>query len=189
MYTREEGFYGLPRPLRADIQLWIHLVRTYIECNYFNFIAAIEKENFLLNKSPGTLPRLLFFVFLYPIAFYFLFSGFSCIVTFPNTNPFRLSRTTAFSSIPASLYSLASCIINFTTCRFSARSFTWLNARTYTFTVLNSCILLFRFGFVISFTCKFMTRWFRSICHCIIFAAACVSLFFMPAESICLLEK
>lgn len=142
-----------------------------------------------LNKSPGTLPRLLFFVFLYPIAFYFLFSGFSCIVTFPNTNPFRLSRTTAFSSIPASLYSLASCIINFTTCRFSARSFTWLNARTYTFTVLNSCVLLFRFGFVISFTCKCMTRWFRSICHCIIFAAACVSLFFMPAESICLLEK
>ena len=62
MYTREEGFYGLPRPLRADIQLWIHLVRTCIECNYFNFIAAIEKENFLLNKSPGTLPRLLFFV-------------------------------------------------------------------------------------------------------------------------------
>ena len=76
MYTREESFYGLPRPLRADIQLWIHLVRTYIECNYFNFIAAIEKENFLLNKSPGTLPRLLFFVFLYPIAFYVIFSAF-----------------------------------------------------------------------------------------------------------------
>ena len=76
MYTREESFYGLPRPLRADIQLWIHLVRTYIECNYFNFIAAIEKENFLLNKSPGTLPRLLFFVFLYPIVFYVIFSAF-----------------------------------------------------------------------------------------------------------------
>ena len=76
MYTREESFYGLPRQLRADIQLWIHLVRTYIECNYFNFIAAIEKENFLLNKSPGTLPRLLFFVFLYPIVFYVIFSAF-----------------------------------------------------------------------------------------------------------------
>ena len=48
MYTREESFYGLPRPLRADIQLWIHLVRTYIECNYFNFIAAIE-----INSKPG----------------------------------------------------------------------------------------------------------------------------------------
>lgn len=76
MYTREESSNGLPRPLRADIQLWIHLVRTYIECNYFNFIAAIEKENFLLNKSPGTLPRLLFFVFLYPIVFYVIFSAF-----------------------------------------------------------------------------------------------------------------
>ena len=76
MYTREESFYGLPRPLRADIQLWIHLVRTYIECNYFNFIAAIEKENFLLNKSPGTLPRLLFYVFLSHIAFYVIFSAF-----------------------------------------------------------------------------------------------------------------
>ena len=69
---------------------------------------------------------------------YFLFSEFSCIVTFPNTNPFRLSRTTAFSSIPASLYSLASCIINFTTCRFSARFFTLPNASTYTSMVLNS---------------------------------------------------
>lgn len=81
-----------------------------------------------LNKSPGTLPRLLFFVFLYPIAFYFLFSGFSCIVTFPNTNPFRLSRTTAFSSIPASLYSLASRIIITMACKtfFIASPFLWL---------------------------------------------------------------
>lgn len=45
MYTREESFNGLPRPLRADIQLWVHLVRTYIEFDYFNSIAAIEKEN------------------------------------------------------------------------------------------------------------------------------------------------
>lgn len=73
MYTREESSNGLPRPLRADIQLWVYLVITYIECNYFNFIAAIEKENY---KSPGTLPRLLFFVFLYPIAFYVIFSAF-----------------------------------------------------------------------------------------------------------------
>lgn len=81
-----------------------------------------------LNKSPGTLPRLLFFVFLYPIAFYFLFSGFFCIVTFPNTNPFRLSRTTAFSSIPASLYSLASRIIITMACKtfFIASPFLWL---------------------------------------------------------------
>lgn len=52
-----------------------------------------KRISYLLNKSPGTLPRLLFFVFLYPIAFYFLFSGFSCIVTFPNTNCLRLSST------------------------------------------------------------------------------------------------
>ena len=81
-----------------------------------------------LNKSPGTLPRLLFFVFLYPIAFYFLFSGFSCIVTFPNTNCLRLSSTIALSSIMASLYPLASRTIITMACKtfFIASPFLWL---------------------------------------------------------------
>lgn len=66
--------------------------------------------------------------FLYPIAFYFLFSGFSCIVTFPNINCLRLSSTIALSSITASLYPLASRII-ITMARktfFIASLFLWL---------------------------------------------------------------
>lgn len=35
-----------------------------------------KRISYFLNKSPGTLPRLLFFVFLYPIAFYVIFSAF-----------------------------------------------------------------------------------------------------------------
>lgn len=67
MYTREEGFYGLPRPLRADIQLWIHLVRTCIECNYFNFIAAIEKE---IKQKPRNFTEA--FIFCFFVSYCFL---------------------------------------------------------------------------------------------------------------------
>lgn len=111
MYTREESSNGLPRPLRADIQLWVYLVITYIECNYFNFIAA-EKEN--LNKSPGTLPRLLFFLFFcILLLFTFYFQDFPAsslsqtpiLSDFPGQQPSLPSRLLCILWHPVSLTS------------------------------------------------------------------------------------
>lgn len=128
MYTREEGFYGLPRPLRADIQLWIHLVRTCIECNYFNFIAAIEKE---IKQKPRNFTEA--FIFCFFVSYCFLLSIFRIFLHrhFPKyqlSQAFQYNSTIALSSITASLYPLASRII-ITMARktfFIASPFLWL---------------------------------------------------------------
>lgn len=168
MYTREEGFYGLPRPLRADIQLWIHLVRTCIECNYFNFIAAIEKE--IKQKPRNFTEAFIFCFFCILLLFTFYFQDF------PASSP---SQTPILSDFPGQQPSLPSrllCILwhpeslsQWRVKLFSSHLlFFGYEERSYLRLYANSLLL----------TYAIREAHFHSL-----------AFIFMPAESICLLEK